>query len=51
MSYYNRKKIRMRAISFYYLCKAFGVIFTLKYKLGLAKEGKDFITCGQENER
>jgi len=24
-----------------------GILFRLKYKLGIAKEGKDFFTCGK----
>lgn len=45
------QKIRRQAIINYYLCKTFGTIFVLKYKLGLAKEGKDFYTCGEETEK
>lgn len=30
------------------LSRTMGIIFTLKYKLGIAKEGIDFISVGQE---
>lgn len=35
-----------RVIDFIGLCKTCGFIFSIKYKLGLAVEGKDFTTEG-----
>ena len=36
-----------RISQFFSLCRSLGVFFTIKYKLGLVREGKDFVTCGQ----